>query len=57
MVVAGSVAMLFYGDNAADGRPIGASEELVRIILEASLAMEKAALDERMRDFELRFPR
>jgi Domain of unknown function (DUF4388) len=57
MVVAGAVAMLFYGDNAADGRPIGATEGLTRLILEASLAMEKAALDERMRDFELRFPR
>jgi Domain of unknown function (DUF4388) len=57
MVVAGSVAMLFYGDNAADGRPIGATEGLTRLILEASLAMEKTALDERMRDFELRYPR
>jgi hypothetical protein len=57
MVVAGSVAMLFYGDNAPDGRPIGATESLTRLILEASLAMEKTALDERMRDFNLRYPR
>lgn len=57
MVVAGSVAMLFYGDNAADGRPIGTTEELIRLILEASLAMEKTALEERMRDFVLRYPR
>ena len=56
MVVAGSVAMLFYGDNAADGRAIGATEQLIRLILEASLAMEKTALDERMRDFALRYP-
>jgi Domain of unknown function (DUF4388) len=56
MVVAGSVAMLFYGDNAADGRPIGATEDLTRVILEASLAMEKVALDERLRDFDLRYP-
>ena len=57
MVVAGSVAMLFYGDNAADGRPIGPTGDLTRIILEASLAMEKAALEERLRDFEHRYPR
>jgi Domain of unknown function (DUF4388) len=56
MVVAGRVAMLFYGDNAADSRPIGATEDLTRIILEASLAMEKAALEERLRDFALRYP-
>jgi hypothetical protein len=57
MVVAGSVAMLFYGDNAPDGRTIGPVEGLKRLILEASLAMEKAALEERLRDFETRYPR
>jgi hypothetical protein len=57
MVVAGSVAMIFYGDNGASGGPIGATEDLLRIILEASLAMEKAALDDRLRDFERRYPR
>ena len=57
MVVAGSVAMLFYGDNAADGRPIGATEDLARRFLEASLAMEREALEERQRDFELRYKR
>jgi hypothetical protein len=57
MVVAGSVAMLFYGDNAADGRPIGASGDLARSVIEASLAMEKEALEERQRDFELRYKR
>jgi Domain of unknown function (DUF4388) len=57
MIVAGSVAMLFYGDNATDGRPIGPTEGLTRLILEASLAMEKTALEERMRDFDLRYPR
>ena len=56
MVVAGSVAMLFYGDNAVDGRPIGPTGDLTRIVLEASLAMEKAALEERLRDFEHRYP-
>lgn len=56
MVVAGSVAMLFYGDNAVDGRTIGPTEGLTRTILEASLAMEKAALEERLRDFEVRYP-
>jgi hypothetical protein len=57
MVVAGSVAMLFYGDNGADGRAIGAIDGLTRLILEASLAMEKTALEERLRDFDLRYPR
>ncbi len=56
MVVAGSVAMVFYGDNGTDGRAIGATEDLTRSILEASLAMEKAALDERLHDFDLRYP-
>jgi hypothetical protein len=56
MVVAGSVAMLFYGDNATDGQPIGATDPLTRLILEASLAMEKTALEERMRDFDRRYP-
>jgi len=56
MVVAGSVAMVFYGDNAVDGRTIGPTEGLTRTILEASLAMEKAALEERLRDFEVRYP-
>jgi hypothetical protein len=57
MVVAGSVAMLLYGDNAPDGRPLGATQALGRTILEASLAMEKEALEERQREFELRYPR
>jgi hypothetical protein len=48
--------MLFYGDNATDGQPIGATEALTRLILEASLAMEKTALEERMRDFDRRYP-
>ena len=57
MVVAGSVAMIFYGDNGAGGGPIGATEDLLRIVLEASLGMERAALDDRLRDFERRYPR
>jgi hypothetical protein len=57
MVVSGSVAMLLYGDNAADGRSIGATSALTRAVLEASLAMEKEALEERQRDFELRYRR
>jgi hypothetical protein len=57
MVVAGAVAMLLYGDNAPDGRVLGATDELARALAAASLDMEKEALEERQRDFELRYKR
>jgi len=55
MVVGGRVAMLFYGDNLPAAAPIGPIDELVRAILEASLAMEKEALDQRLRDYDRRY--
>jgi hypothetical protein len=55
MVVGGRVAMLFYGDNLPEAKAIGPIDELVRAVLEASLAMEKEALDERLRDYDRRY--
>jgi hypothetical protein len=53
MLVRESVELIFYGDNLPDGKPIGPTEELEWAMTEASLAMEKEALEQRIRDFEL----
>jgi hypothetical protein len=55
MVVAGGVAILFYGDNLPEETPIGALDGLLKAADEVSLAMEKEALDERQRDFTRRY--
>jgi hypothetical protein len=55
MIVNGSVAMLFYGDNLPERAPIGPIDAIARAILEVSLAMEQEALDERQRDFARRY--
>lgn len=52
MMVRESVELIFYGDNLPDGGPIGSTEELESAMTEASLAMEKEALEQRIRDFE-----
>jgi hypothetical protein len=52
MMVRDSVAMIFYGDNLPGGEPIGSTEELEWAMTEAGLAMEKLALEQRVRDFE-----
>jgi hypothetical protein len=52
MMVRDSVAMIFYGDNLPDGEPIGSTEELEWAMTEAGLAMERLALEQRVRDFE-----
>jgi hypothetical protein len=52
MLVRESVELIFYGDNLPDGRPIGSTEELEIAMTEASLAMEREALERRFRDFE-----
>jgi hypothetical protein len=49
MVVHGSVAMVFYGDDAARSGGIGATRALEFLILETGLEMEKADVEERMR--------
>ncbi len=52
MIVRESVELIFYGDNLPDGGPIGSMQELEWAMTEASLAMEREALEQRIRDFE-----
>jgi hypothetical protein len=52
MMVRESVELIFYGDNLPDGRPIGPTEELEMTMTEASLAMERQALEQRIRDLD-----
>jgi hypothetical protein len=52
MMVRESVHLIFYGDNLPEGRPIGPTEELELAMTEASLAMEREALEQRIRDFD-----
>jgi hypothetical protein len=52
MVLRDGVGLVFYGDNAPAGRPLGPADELEWALLEAGLAMERDLLEERLRDFE-----
>lgn len=45
MIVRGAVAVLFYGDNAPDGRPIGPLGPLELMVSEAAAAMERALVE------------
>jgi hypothetical protein len=52
MVLRDGVGLVFYGDNAPTGKPLGSAEDLEWALLEAGLAMERDLLEERLRDFE-----
>jgi hypothetical protein len=52
MVLRDGVGLVFYGDNAPAGKPLGPAEDLEWALLEAGLAMERDLLEERLRDFE-----
>ena len=52
IVLGGSVAMIFYGDNLPSDAPIGSTDELELLMTEAGLAMEKEALDSRVKEVE-----
>ena len=52
MVLRDGVGLVFYGDDAGSGRPLGAVEDLEWALLESGLAMERDLLEERLRDFE-----
>ncbi len=52
MLVRESVELIFYGDNLPEGKPIGPTQELEMAMTEASLAMEREALEQRIRDFD-----
>jgi hypothetical protein len=47
MIVGGAVAVLFYGDNLPDRKPIGPVDALEFMIAEAALAMERSVLEAR----------
>jgi hypothetical protein len=46
------VALLFYGDNAPGGRPIGSTEALERGLVQVGLRIEREQLEARVRRFE-----
>jgi hypothetical protein len=52
MVVAGSVATLFYGDDLPARRAIGDLRPIEMLMTEAGLEMERQALERRMKSFE-----
>ena len=54
MVVNGSVVAVLYGDNLPSGEPIAATDGLEVVMLEAGLAMEKTALEVRLRTLQQR---
>ncbi len=54
MVVNGNTVALLYGDNLPDGGPIGPIDGLDLLMLEAGLAMEKTALEVRLRALQER---
>ncbi len=54
MVVSGNVVAVLYGDNLPSGEAIGAIEGLELLMLEAGLAMEKTALEIRLRTLQER---
>lgn len=45
------VALLFYGDNAPGGRPIGSTEALERGLVQVGLRIEREQLEARLRRF------
>jgi hypothetical protein len=52
MLLHDRAGLVFYGDDAGDGRPIGPAVELEWALLDAGLAMERDLLEQRLRDFE-----
>lgn len=52
MVVGGRVALIFYGDDLPDGGPLPHLDELELLMIQGGLAIEKAALELRLRSLE-----
>jgi GAF domain-containing protein len=48
------VALIFYGDDLPDGGPLPRVEELELLMIQAGLAIEKAALEQRLQALENR---
>ena len=53
MIIEDCVAMLLYGDNLPENRPIGPIDGLEFLVTEAGLGMEKQHLEAKLRHFEL----
>ncbi len=51
MLLHDRAGLVFYGDDAAQARPLGDAAELEWDLLEAGLAMERDVLEQRLRDF------
>jgi Domain of unknown function (DUF4388) len=54
MVVGDRVALIFYGDNAPDGAPLPAADDLEVLMIQGGLAIEKGVLERRLKDLEQR---
>lgn len=54
MVVNGNAIAVLYGDNLPESKPIGPVDALEMLMLEAGLAMEKTALEMRLRTLQER---
>jgi hypothetical protein len=52
MLLGEGAGLVFYGDNAPSGEPLGPSDDLEWALLEAGLAMERDLLEQRLADFE-----
>jgi hypothetical protein len=52
IVVNGTAAFALYGDNVPDQQPIGSTEALEVLMIEAGLAIEKAVLEARLDQIE-----
>jgi hypothetical protein len=52
MLLREGAGLVFYGDDAADGEPLGDPADLEWALLEAGLAMERELLDRRLAEFE-----
>jgi len=52
LTVNGATAFVLYGDNLTDREPFGSLEKLEALLIEAGLAIEKAALETRVRQIE-----
>ena len=54
LTVNGTTAFVLYGDDLPDRRPLGSIEPLEVLLIEAGLAIEKDALEQRVRQIESR---
>lgn len=52
MMVGGRVALIFYGDDLPDGGPMPRLDELELLMIQGGLAIEKAALEMKLRALE-----